>query len=105
MRAVTELEFGIVYVNVPTIGAEVQLAVQRHEVDRQRLPRGRSSRARRVQRVDGRVDQPPPAEGAVPAGRVTERCVRGLSPIGPDSDGRDRSGAGGATSLRRESPP
>jgi aldehyde dehydrogenase (NAD+) len=25
MRAVTELEFGIVYVNAPTIGAEVQL--------------------------------------------------------------------------------
>ena len=34
MLAVTELEFGIVCVNAPTIGAEVQPAVRGHDVDR-----------------------------------------------------------------------
>ena len=95
MRRSTELEFGIVYVNAPTIGAEVQLPFGGMKSHRQRLPRGGPARARRVQRVEGGVDrlQPPPAEGAVPAGRMSagRRPPRPSSVRSLDASGRWRA--------------
>ena len=43
-RAMRDLETGIVYVNAPTIGAEIQLPFRGHKRNRERTPRSRNSR-------------------------------------------------------------
>ena len=51
-HAIHELHSGIVYINAPTIGAEIQLPFGGTRNTGQRPPRGRRSRARRVQRME-----------------------------------------------------